>query len=364
MLRIGLPYPAVSPNHTFFRNDLFYWDSYFIILGLVLSGRVKLAKDILENFRYIFSKYGLMLARNRRDSLGRTQPPLFTSMIFEVYEAENDKQWLNGMISTAQEEYRIVWNSGRRFLKEIGLSRYRSILPSQRYAEHESGWDTTSRFDNRCYDFIPIDLNCLLYQYEIDFALAARENNNPAEESAWLKRAENRKALINKFLWDSDDNFFYDYDFTAGRRRRFKTLAAYYALWANLASETQAAALCDGLKYFEQSGGLASTEKVESWRKQWDWPNGWPNQHWMIVKGLLNYGFKKDAERIARKWLDLNLEVFNQTGKLWEKYDVIARNYGKGGFYPKQAGFGWTNAVFLKLVGLFPDLGENLNTSV
>ena len=84
----------------------------------------------------------------------------------------------------------------------------------------------------------------------------------------------------------------------------------------------------------------------------------------MIVKGLLNYGFKKDAERIARKWLDLNLEVFNQTGKLWEKYDVIARNYGKGGFYPKQAGFGWTNAVFLKLVGLFPDLGENLNTSV
>lgn len=353
VLRIGLPRPFVAPNYTFFKNDLFYWDSYFIILGLLVSGKIKLAKDILENFRFIFSKYGLILARNRRDCLGRTQPPFLTRMIFEIYEAEGNKEWFNGMISLAKEEYRTVWNSGRRFLKEIGLSRYRSILPIHCYAEHESGWDMTSRFDNRSYDFVPIDLNCLLYQYEMDFVKAAKENNNQAEESAWLKKAEGRKELINKFLWDSDDKFFYDYDFTTRQRRKFKTLAAYYALWANLASEAQALALCDGLKYFEQSGGLANTEKIKSWRKQWDWPNGWPNQHWMVVKGLLNYGFKEDAERIARKWLDLNLEVFIKTGKLWEKYDVVTRDYGKGGFYPKQEGFAWTNAVFLKIFSEF-----------
>lgn len=114
--------------------------------------------------------------------------------------------------------------------------------------------------------------------------------------------------------------------------------------------------LRDNLKYFEASGGLANSEKIESWKKQWDWPNGWPNQQWIAVNGLLNYGFKDDALRIARKWLDLNKEIFEKTGRLWEKYDVVSRDIGVSGLYPTQEGFGWTNGVFLKILAEVTDI--------
>jgi alpha,alpha-trehalase len=107
----------------------------------------------------------------------------------------------------------------------------------------------------------------------------------------------------------------------------------------------------DNLKKFECKYGLANTQKkVSKEFKQWDYPNGWPNQEWIAIKGLLNYGFTEDAERLAKKWLNLNKKVFNKTGKFWEKYDVVTGTIGKEGRYPNQMGFGWTNAIFIKLI--------------
>lgn len=350
LLRIGLSRPAVSPNHTFFKNDLFYWDSYFIILGLLLSGKIELAKDIVENLADLFRRFGFVIMRNRRYCIGRTQPPFLSRMAFAIYDSDKNLDWFNRVISVAKNEYQTAWQNGSRFVKECGLNRYRPLVPSYVLAEHESGWDRTSRFGGRCSDYLPIDLNCLLYQYENDFAAAAAMNGKKDDEIFWRSRAAERKKRLNEYFWDDKNGFFYDYNFVGGKRSSFKSLAAYYALWAKAASTEQASALRANLKHFEASGGLANSEKTQSRKKQWDWPNGWPNQQWIVIKGLLNYGFRDDAFRISYKWLDLNKEIFEKTGTLWEKYDVVSRNIGVSGLYPTQEGFAWTNAMFLKIL--------------
>ncbi|MFW6283244.1 MAG: trehalase family glycosidase [Minisyncoccales bacterium] len=100
---------------------------------------------------------------------------------------------------------------------------------------------------------------------------------------------------------------------------------------------------------------MANTQKenISKKFKQWDYPNGWPNQQWVVIKGLLNYGFIEDAERLSKKWLDLNKKVYEKTRAFWEKYDVVALDKGKDGRYATQKGFGWTNAVFIKMVNEF-----------
>ena len=132
-------------------------------------------------------------------------------------------------------------------------------------------------------------------------------------------------------------------------------------MWANLATPTQARKCRDELRRFEYKYGLANSQKKVSKRfKQWDYPNGWPNQQWIVVQALLNYGYEKDALRLAKKWLDLNNQVFKETGKLWEKYNVVTGGIGQQGRYPNQTGFGWTNATFLKMVDLMERLeGKN-----
>lgn len=352
LFRIGLPHTYVAPNHLLFKKSLFYWDSYFIILGLVAARNVALAKDIVANLVYLFGRFGLVLARNRWYALGRTQPPFLTRMAFEIYEQDHNLDWLNQVMTIAKLEYHTVWSRGGRFVEKRALSRYHPMLAANYTAEFESGWDMTSRFRDRAAETLPIDLNCLLYQYETDFAEGARLNGNESEKSHWLKQAAERQSRIIELMWDNQDGFFYDFDLSRGAIK-FKTLAAYYPLWCRLASPEQAQALVEKLPVFERDGGLANTERVNSRNRQWDWPNGWPNQQWIVIRGLLNYGFAVEAERIASKWLELNCSVFEKTGRLWEKYDAVSSAVGHDGLYPTQEGFGWTNAVFLKLLAEF-----------
>lgn len=213
LVKIGLHYPAVSPNHTFFKEDLFYWDSYFTILGFLITDKTELAKNIVENLIDLFTRFGIIIMRNRRYCIGRTQPPFLSRMAFAIYEKDKNLKWLNKIISVAKEEHRVVWQNSNRFVKECGLNHYRPLIPTHVLAEHESGWDMTSRFGGQCLNFLPVDLNCLLYKYEIDFAKTAKINGTTDEELSWLKKADERKEKINKYMWDTKDGFFYDYNF-------------------------------------------------------------------------------------------------------------------------------------------------------
>lgn len=349
---ITLPYPTVSPNERYFAHTQFYWDTYFTLLGLVVSGRAEQARQMVDNLTYLFDKFGLVPARNSWTSLGRSQPPYLTRMAFEVYEHGGaDLAWLDKIISLARTEYEEVWLSGRRFDRETGLSRYQPQWWKRLLTVYESGWDSSARYTSKNFrSLIPVDLNCQLYQYESDFAKHAKLRKDDKSAAKWQKTMEHRKQLINSYFWDETRGFYFDYDKKTGSPARIRTLAGLYPLWCGAASREQAERAVLHISDFEYAGGLSNTERI-AWRcRQWDYPNGWPPHQYIVYRALRHYGFDDDAKRLAQKWLDLNLTVFKRTGKMWEKYDVVNGHVGWRGRYPTQAGFAWTNGVFLRLL--------------
>ncbi len=358
---IGLPYPYMCANHDMFK-ELYYWDSYFIILGLEHTRHEEHVVHITENVLYLMERFGRVPNASRYYHLSRSQPPFMTSMIRKAFSYrkrrgdsyEDLAGWLKCAYTIATTEYNQVWR-GKKFPDERevyqGLSRFYDLNIWHLAAEAESGWDMTPRFEDRCLDFIPIDLNCLLHQYERDFIGICRRLGLENEAEEWTRIREARREAIINALWDEDTGFFYDFDYRRGRRSNFRTVAAYFALWSELATPEQARRMIEThLPVFEHLGGVVTTERYEpgpgEFSKQWAWPNGWAPLHWIVVSGLMKYGYQVEAQRIAFRWLDLVNSVFRTNGVNFEKYDVVHFRRATPDRYPDQAGFGWTNAIF------------------
>ncbi len=356
----GLPNKFVSPNDDIYLNDQFYWDSYFIIAGLVKCGRTELAKGMIDNFLFMQKRFNIIPMRNRFYNLGSSQVPFLTSMAREVYDQTGDNRWFKTVMTASETELKTYWMN--KSLTEIhivheGLSRYCDHYITHLAAEHESGWDMTSRFRNTCLNYLPVDLNCALYRYETDLAAFFKKSKNMRKYNQYVTQSEKRRKTMNKLMWNMDKGFFFDYDYKHRKQRIFYTIAGFYPLWAKLATYTQARKMVENLKQFEYAGGLANTQAkgLEKEPRQHDYPNGWPQQQYIVIKGLMNYGFKAEAQRIAKKFLDLNNKIFLETGQLWEKYNVVKGTIGDAERYPTQSGFGWTNAVFTRLIDKFGD---------
>lgn len=360
-LHLGLPHRYISPNNSIFKNDQFYWDTYFTILGLVKAKKITLAKGMIDNFCYLFERFGIIPMRNRYYNLGTSQTPFLTSMVLEVYEYDKDQLWLKKTMKIAEMELKKYWkneNLTEKHIMQNGLSRYCDHFITHLGSEHESGWDMTSRFNDRCLDYLPIDLNSCLYKYESDLAEYYKQIKNYRKSKIYQSAALKRKDEIIKLMWNKKKHFFFDYDHKNKKQSKFFSVAGFYPLWANIATEEQASYIRKYiLPVFEYDGGIVNTQqnKLSEDLKQHDFPNGWPHQQWITIKGLLNYGYIEDATRIAQKWLDMNHKLFLETGKFWEKHDVVKCDIGvfNPGRYPTQSGFGWTNAVFLRLVNEF-----------
>jgi alpha,alpha-trehalase len=319
-------------------------------MGLVDSGHGDVARGIVDNFCFLYDKFGLMPARNAWTSLGRTQPPFLTRMAGEVYESgAADDGWLDKVMNYARREYEEVWTNGQRLDRTTGLSRYQPRYLRRLLTVYESGWDVSTRFAHGRTSVIPVDLNCMLYQYEADFIAWCKRRKDKQGVRLWHDRQRMRQEAINKYLWNHKQGFYYDYDLQLERQDELGTLAGYFALWCGVASPEQAEACRMKLNAFEHAHGLANSEVLPWHHRQWDYPNGWPPHQFIAYDGLKRYGFETDAHRVAKKYLDLNYAIFKQTGELWEKYDVVNGHIGLRGRYPTQPGFGWTNGVFLRL---------------
>ena len=366
---LGLPnpylVPADEPGHEFDYNELYYWDSYFIAQGLLDERHKELVMGILENLLSLFGRFGIIPNASRTYLTGHSQPPLLTTFIWDVCEAYGlSKSWLKKSLAVAEDEYLSVWMGGekpnwRQVYK--GLSRYYDINMIHDLAEAESGWDMTPRFSRKALDFLPVDLNSLLYKYETDFARGAAELGDQRLAKDWQHRAERRKQVMSDLMWDKLRGFYYDYNYVKEKQGNVSSLAGYFPMWAGLASKEQAKRMVKNLRRFEEKGGLAATDsqpfiKVANGAvhlapgalpQQWAYPNGWAPLHFIVVKGLQNYGYHEDARRIALKWLKTCLDWFNEHGVFLEKYNVVQPGKPPAkGLYPSQTGFGWTNSVF------------------
>ncbi len=360
---IGVPHPylvpSYDPNSTFTFDEMYYWDSYFMVQGMLKDQKNKeLVTGILDNLFHLIDQYGMVPNANKTFLLAHSQPPLLTSFIFDVYEAYSlDKRWFEQAIKYAKKEYETVWMGTQKpydHLVHKGLSRYYDINVVHDLAEAESGWDMTTRFGRKCLDYLPIDLNVYLYKYESDFEKAAELLNKPEEAKQWHAKALKRKKTINELMWSDRRASFFDYNYKKESQSQVASLAAYTTLWAGLATKEQAVKLVKDLNRFEFKGGLATTEDSalqlilsQKTAAQWAYPNGWAPLHFFVVLGLERYGYHKEAERIAKKLLKTNLNWFTMHGEFLEKYNVVDPDKPPvEGLYPSQTGFGWTNAVF------------------
>ncbi|GAC1388001.1 MAG: hypothetical protein NVS1B7_8020 [Candidatus Saccharimonadales bacterium] len=346
---IGLPNPVVAANNEYFAGEQFYWDSYFINMGLLILNDTTLAKGMVDNLCWLFKKFGHIPAHNSWRCKWHSQPPLLSRMAWDVFDKVPDDIWMSSVMATAQDEYETVWSSRQRLVPDLGLNKYNSRFFKQLLTVYESGWDVSSRFTDSC-SIVPIDLNCLLYQYESDLEKWAIHQGQSRQADVWAHKKFARAQAISHYLWDEKSGFYYDYDHRNHNRRTLKTVAGFMPLWCGAASKAQADKLVQSLPLFETDYGLTSSEPVRFHHRQWDYPNGWPPLHYFVISGLRKYGYSEDADRITKKWLNLNYQIFNTTGALWEKYDVVHGAVGKPGRYPTQSGFGWTNGVFLELL--------------
>lgn len=371
---LGLPKPYLVPayeeGHEFDFNELYYWDSYFMAQGLLDKKHKELVLGMLEDLLSLFERFKIIPNASRNYLTGRSQAPLLSSFILDVYDTYKlDKKWLTRNMKVAEAEYQTVWmgraKPNARLVYE-GLSRNYDINYLNDLAEAESGWDFSPRFNHHALNYLPVDLNSLLYKYETDFARVADLTGKKKDAAKWREAARHRQATMNRLMWSDLRGLYYDYNYVKERRGNVASLAGYYPMWAGLASDKQAARLVSSLRKFESRGGLTTTDATQVGQllpgaqpAQWAYPNGWAPLHFIVVKGLQRYGYHDDARRVACKWIRTNLNWFNQYGVFLEKYNVVQPGKPPAkGLYPSQTGFGWTNAVFERFCREFIDAAE------
>jgi alpha,alpha-trehalase len=430
-------------------NEMYGWDSYFIIRGLVRDGRIDLARGMVENFFFEIEHYGNVLNANRSYYLSRSQPPFLTSMILSVYDSQKaanheDKNWLARAYAFAVKDHD-MWTQVPHLAGETGLSRYfdRGNGPSpesvkdetghyrdvaafflrhpelddhdlvrkdtgktepqtfgaqysvrvcdsghgaspkvaQAAEQHpdcetaedialsadfykgdrsmrESGYDISFRFGPYgagTQNYAPVCLNSLLYKTEKDLQRMSETLGNNEEAHKWTHLADERKANIDKYLWNEKAGMFFDYNFAKQQQSTYAYVTVFYPLWAGLASPDQAKAVMKNLSIFEKPGGLVMSPYETG--GQWDFPYAWAPNQLLSDEGMRRYGFNEDADRASYKFLSTVAENFRRDGTIREKYNAVTRSSETAvtaGYHVNIVGFGWTNGAFLNLLHELP----------
>ncbi|HEY9195185.1 MAG TPA: alpha,alpha-trehalase TreA [Mucilaginibacter sp.] len=392
---LALPNPYIVPGGRF--REIYYWDSYFTMLGLRESHQVKVIHHMVENFAYLIDKYGFIPNGNRSYYLTRSQPPFFAMMVNLLAKLEGEKiliqfrpqlikeynYWMEGAtgLGPNQAAHRVVrmpdgelmnryWDESDQpreesYVKDVDAAKETTQPLPQFYhnirAAAASGWDFSTRwFDAsgklstiQTTSLVPVDLNCLLYYLEQTIARSLNQVYNGKLHKMYLSRALSRKNAILKYCWNPKTGWFDDYNWQSRQLSAVPTLAAEFPLEFEIATAEQARLVAEGLKNnFLKPGGLVTT--LNSSGQQWDAPNGWAPLQYIAIDGLEKYHYNLLAREIATRWLRLNIRVFKQTGKLLEKYNVVDTQLtAGGGEYPLQDGFGWTNGVLLHLINRY-----------
>ena len=400
---LPLPNSYIVPGGRF--REIYYWDSYFTMLGLKESGETQIMENMVNNFSYLINTYGHIPNGNRSYYLSRSQPPFFSMMVdllasvkgdnvYKTYLPALEKEYNYWMDKTAKTKHAVKMPNGsilnryydrdeiprqesykedvdvankNNFTKAVtgeawmnnenNFSKEQKAMFRNLRSGAESGWDFSSRWfadekniaSIQTTNIIPVDLNCLMYNMEKVIAKSYTLNNDLKNAAAYNKKATARKDAILKYCFNATQQFFCDYNIASKKQNDIITAAGLYPLFVNIATKEQALAVAEVFKNnLLKPGGVATTNNKTG--QQWDAPNGWAPLQWVAVKGLMNYGEKNLAKAAAERWVAINEKVYAVTGKMMEKYNVedITKEAG-GGEYPGQDGFGWTNGVYLAM---------------
>lgn len=400
---LPLTHPYIVPGGRF--REIYYWDSYFTMLGLEQDGRHDIARDMLANMASLIDRYGHVPNGNRSYYLSRSQPPFFSCMVELIAVRDGDKVFVD-YLPELQAEYdywmegaeKLAPGSAHRHVVRPAdgalLNRYwddravprdesyredietahRAIRPAAEVYEDlraggESGWDFSSRWladgkdlaTIRTTAIAPVDLNTLMMHLEETLAKAYQLKGDPEEAQRYRALADDRRGTIERLMWNAQAGFFVDYLWREGRQSDVLSAATVFPLYFGVATREQAQATAAALRLrLLEPGGLGTTLTESG--QQWDRPNGWAPIQYLAIEGLSKYGERDLAHEIADRWLHKNIRGYSDSGVLVEKYNVEqgpgqrGSGGGGGGEYELQLGFGWTNGVLAKLMAEFPEL--------
>lgn len=393
---LPLPEPYVVPGGRF--REIYYWDSYFTMLGLLTDQRQDLVSDMVKDFAYLIDRYGHIPNGTRSYYLSRSQPPFFFAMVgllspndpaaaYQRYLPQLKREyafWMQGaaQLKPGMVQRRVValddgavlnryWDDqdtprDESYREDTALAAKSGREPRQLYrdlrAAAESGWDFSSRWladghtlgSIQTTRLIPVDLNSLLFGLESAIRDGCARAGDERCTQEFTQHAQRRRQAMQRYLWDSAMGAYLDYDFTRSRRVSRLSAATLYPLFVALPDASQAQTVAvTASRSLLAPGGLVTTPL--STGEQWDAPNGWAPLQWIAVSGLRRYAQPRLAEAIACRWLVNVSGAYAVQDKLVEKYDVEQPGRsGGGGEYPTQDGFGWTNGVTRQLMSLYP----------
>lgn len=372
---IPLQHDYLVPGGRF--REIYYWDSYFTAVGLISSGYPAQAVSMLDNFLTLQQQVGCIPNGNRAYYHTRSQPPVLVllydlvagylapadnaralaglSAEYQFWMQNRSVQMPDGSIlnryydadaTPRSESYREDVNATAHLNEDDARTMLRHIR-----AACESGWDFSSRWfadptdfaTLKTTDIVPIDLNALLYYLEVRLSEVAETS---LDRVRYAQAAEQRKATINRYMYDETAGFFFDFDLAEQHKTSVWSLASALPLYVGLAERNQAAVVAGSLhEKFLRPGGLVTT--LNTTDQQWDSPNGWAPLQWFAARGLQRYGYSALAEEVMSRWVQLVQDYYQEHHVVLEKYDVCnTSKRATGGEYEVQLGFGWTNGVY------------------
>ncbi len=387
---LALPEAYVVPGGRF--REIYYWDSYFTMLGLAEDGRGLLVDAMLHNFESLIEDYGHVPNGTRTYYLSRSQPPFLALMadlaspdaaveacLLRALKREH-AYWMDRNNGTQGSAVRLPNGAVlNRYWDDLDAPRDESFAEDVATAEASgrpvaevyrdlragaaSGWDFSSRWlgdpdvftSIRTTAILPVDLNSLLWALETAIARRSQAAGQGAQAETWRALADRRAAAMHAHMWLDGEGRFADVDHREGRATSVLSAATLYPLFVGLATQAQADAVAVTVReHLLAAGGVRTTTVATD--QQWDMPNGWAPLQWIAVMGLARYGHDDLARDIAARWLKTVRTAYGETGRLLEKYDIEALKAGGGGEYPVQEGFGWTNGVTRALMARYPEL--------
>lgn len=390
---IPVPNAFVIPGGRFL--EYYYWDSYWIIDGLLISGMYDTVRGIIDNFLFLVSQYGFVPNGGRIYYLQRSQPPLLTPMASLYVQYSKDISWLKKNIRVLSKELS-YW---KRQSLQINVNNefhtlyhynavsdgprpesYREDYLTASYWENEakrketyidlksgaeSGWDFSARwiFDEyggnvanlshiETRRVVPVDLNAYLCGAYRDIAYLYSILGNVVQKRIWYNKFLAIRKAINVVLWNENDGIWYDYDVKLTKHRRIFYPTNIAPLWSKCFYRVNAPIIGKKvMRYLKKTGALhymgGVPTSLDHTGEQWDFPNAWPPLQDIVVRGLESTNWPEaqfTAAVLAKRWINSNILGYKKTGAMFEKYDaVVPGQYGGGGEYEVQSGFGWSN---------------------
>nr|ACV20872.1 membrane-bound trehalase [Nilaparvata lugens] len=397
---IYVPHPVIVPGGRF--REFYYWDSYWIIRGLLYSQMYSTARGMIHNFVTIVDQYGFIPNGGRIYYAMRSQLPLLAPMVKSYLDVTHDLQFLKDNIHTLEKEFEFWMMNRTTQIEKDGhtytLARYndqsrgprpesyredyssaqsfrtegeKEIYYGELKTAAESGWDFSSRWfvlngtnkgnltNLKGSSIIPVELNAIIYWNAKLLAEFNKELGMTDKQIKYTEIAEQWLEAVTKVLWHEEVGAWLDYDIINEKKRDYFYPTNISPLWTNCYdTDKKTYFISKIMKYLEKTNidvnqaGVPTT--LEHSGEQWDYPNAWPPLQYILIMSLDTTGdewCREIAYEFAERWVRSNYKAYNETNAMYEKYDAtVLGGHGGGGEYEVQLGFGWTNGVITELL--------------